>query len=376
MIKAGVLFPRSTIFPLIGSDLIGGIRAYLHHHSGKDDIELVLEPIGFGGQGKEVYQKTEQLVLIENIDILLAFIDQQMADLIYPLISAAGKTLVVINPGANYAENWVPPENVIFLNLQDTLHSKLAGELAIQNGHKEIIFTASYYDGGYHHGHSLVTPYLNKGGNVLYNYITPLRTADFSIAPLQEFLQGSAVKCLFSIFSGDESNQFLQELEGLGRSDLEIFATPQMLEEQTLAKLKGPVSFSIRNYLPWHSGIGSSENTVFKTAVELETKRPVNIFSLLGWEAGILVAKYQQHGPEMVGRLKDMIITSPRGEMKMDGLSHHLIGPAYEASFGKGEGLKIENTVSTDQCLEEWKQLMESAQGIESSGWTNTYLCY
>ena len=376
MIKAGVLFPRSTIFPLLGSDLIGGIRSFLRQHSLSDKTELVLEPIGFGGDSKEVFQKTEHLILIENVDIILAFIDQRVVDLIYPLVSAAGKTLVVINPGANYADNWVPPDNVIFLDLQDALLSRLSSIRFIDSGRKDAIFTASYYDGGYHHGHALITPFLNSGGTIRYNYISELRLTDFTTAPLQQFLKDSSVNCLLSVFSGDESNRFLEELEGSGRADLEIFASPQMLEEQTLGKLKGSISFSVHSYLPWHSAIGSSENTEFKAEVKNELKREASIFSLLGWEAAMLVKGYIEYGQGLVGHLKQNSLITPRGEMKMDELSQHLIGPAYEASFGKGKGLKIENIVSTDHCLKEWKQLMESAQVIESSGWTNTYLCY
>ena len=54
MIKAGVLYPQSGIYPLLGADFLSGIKASLAFHGLKEKIQLITEPVGFGNTEKEV----------------------------------------------------------------------------------------------------------------------------------------------------------------------------------------------------------------------------------------------------------------------------------------------------------------------------------
>ncbi len=382
MLKAGILFPRSGIFPLLGSDFIGGIRSSLKRMNINDQVELVLEPIGFGGDKKEAYQKTEQLLLIHNVDFLVAFLDMRVADIIYPLAEALQKPVIIVNPGANYADNWVTPDNIVFLDLKDTLLSRLSGLNARKHDFSKAVFAISYYDGGYHHGHSLVTAFQEEGGEIVHTYISPLRSDEFNITALSEFLQANPeINCLLSLFSGEESNRFLGELKNLDLDHkLHIFSSPFMLEEQTVAGFECQDKVKVHAYLPWHSGIDSAENENFKQQIAQETKKEANLFSLLGWEAGILIGEYlnsaieNSNGTQFLSSLKNQTFVSPRGEMIFDPLTHHWVGPAYFATIDE-KGWRIEEFKSTEECMVEWKLLIDKSNVGDSSGWMNTYLC-
>ncbi len=382
MLKAGILFPRSGIFPLLGNDFIGGIRSLLKKINVHDQVELVLEPVGFGGDKKEAYQKTEQLLLIQNVDILVAFLDMRVADIIYPLAEALQKPVIIVNPGANYADNWVATDNIFFLDLKDALLSRLSGLVASKHDFSKAVFAISYYDGGYHHGHSLVTAFQELGGELVHTYISPLRSDEFNINELSEFLQANPeISCLLSLFSGDESNRFLKELKNLDLDrKLHIFSSLFMLEEQTVAGLDCNDKVKVYTYLPWHSGIDSVENEEFKQQIIRETTREANLFSLLGWEAGIIISEYLNsatengNGSQFLGVLKNQKLVSPRGKMMFDSLTHHWVGPGYFATVDE-KGWRIEEFKSSEECMVEWKQLIDKSNVGDSSGWMNTYLC-
>lgn len=381
MLKAGILFPRSGIYPLLGSDFIAGIRSSLKALGIQEEVELMLEPIGFGSDKKELYQKAELLFLVENADILIAFIDQRISDTIYPLPGALDKPLVIVNPGANYALNWVAPDNVIFLDLEEVLLCRLTGKKAADQNIEKAALAISYYDGGYHHGHAMVSPFLEKG-TIVHTYVSPLKKVDFSITPLAQFLKDNEeISTILGLFSGEESDQFLKELVDLklGRP-IKIFGSPFMLGEQNSKSTDLSADIELSGYLPWHSGLDNKENNQFKEQLKQDTGKPANLFSLLGWESGLLLKEYlnldiaRRNPGALLGFLSEKGFSTPRGEMVLDPVTKHLLGPVFE-STQNGAEKSLKPALDTDQSLAEWKILVEKSVLEDSSGWTNTYLC-
>lgn len=145
MIKAGVLYPQSHIYPLIGSDLLDGIRCSLDEHTG-DEISLQTEAIGFGTDEKDVYHKVEKLLLAEKVDVVIGYVDPRLAKLLQPLFTATEKLFLVVNTGANYPSNWAPPPGTVYISLLDSFLCRLTGKLAFTSGYDKALFTASFYD--------------------------------------------------------------------------------------------------------------------------------------------------------------------------------------------------------------------------------------
>ena len=100
------------------ADFMDGIKAVFNQTELQSDIRISSESIGFGGNEKEVYEKAEKILVLEAVDILVAYIDLRVLELIKPLLYASGKLVLVVNPGANFPQNWVPQPNIIFITLQ------------------------------------------------------------------------------------------------------------------------------------------------------------------------------------------------------------------------------------------------------------------
>ena len=74
--NAGILLPRSNAHPEAGLDFMDGLRAFLKQKELKNQVQFFSEHAGYGAVETEVYEKVEKLLIIDDVDILLAYIDE------------------------------------------------------------------------------------------------------------------------------------------------------------------------------------------------------------------------------------------------------------------------------------------------------------
>jgi hypothetical protein len=109
-------------------------------------------------------------------------------------------------------------------------------------------------------------------------------------------------------------------------------------------------------------------------------KKKANLFSLQGWEAGLLLElalsnNFLESGTEQfIQNLYNQTISGPRGRSILDPLTHNIIAPVHQVILQKGNSTSI--TRSIDDPIHEWKDFVKNEKAPASSGWLNTYLCY
>lgn len=384
--NAGLLFPRSNVHPLIGSSFLEGLKAYTKKEGLEKEINFYSESIGFGGAEKEVYAKAEKLLMIDDVDVLIGFIDEKILELIKPLILASGKLFVLVNTGANHPLNWVPQPNIVTLSLQNAFLCAVNGfAAAISNkGEKGVpaAVASTFYDCGYLHLAAMIKEFQLSGGSVQYNYINKQLPADeFNIAELAEFLeQRTDVRTLLCVFDSLPASMFYHTLNKTGGAEnLRLFVSPMMLEQKALEKQGGGFRFHALGYLPWHISAPGPGNKEFTEYYDRQLKKVPGLFSVLGWETGMVLKEiFQQsnfrEGDAMAEILKAKQFTGPRGNMQLDSITQHFILPAIHCSLEAGQpGMKMEYDVKLDN---EWEEFTGRQTEGHVSGWTNTYLCY
>ena len=382
--KTGVLYPRSEAHPGMMVDFVEGIRSVLRNYQLTNEVELVSESIGFGGNEKEVYEKVEKLLVLEGADVLVAFVDLRILELIKPLLYASGKLVIAVNPGANYPENWVPQPNIVNLTLQHGFLCWLTGKLAAQMNKTNAASATTFYDCGYLHLAAMVKNFVKAGGEITYNYVNNQRYDDaFDINSLTGYLSSdkttNSLLCVFDTFPASLFYSRLNTYDGAG--SLHLFVSPMMLEQKALENTAGGFKFSVEGYLPWHAGLENNANKEFMDSYLQQTKRTASVFSLLGWETGLILQQVflqgNEHYPDGVkiaGKLAEKKINSPRGEMKLDPETNYFIAPVYKCSLSQNSGKCSIHFIETPES--EWKAFVETPSEGVSSGWTNTYLCY
>lgn len=382
--KIGILYPKSNTHPGMMMDYMDGLKAALKVQQLPEHILLISESIGFGGNDKEVYEKAEKLLVLEGVDVLVAYVDLRVLELLKPLLLASGKMVLAVNPGANYPQNWQPEANIVHLTLQHAFLCALTGKLASQVNKTKAAMCTTFYDCGYLHTASMVDQFAAAGGSISYNYVNNQRNDEtFDITPLTGYLSSDPeTDSLLCIFDSLPSSLFYAHLNNYnGAERLQLFVSPMMLEQKALENISGGFNFSVDGYMPWHAAVQNKANVFFLESYSQLTKRTGTCFSLLGWETGLIIqelflrgAGEYGDGKQLAEALAAIKISSPRGELKLDPATNYFTAPVCKCSVKQ----------QAQNCLvawmevpeKEWRDFVQAPVHGVSSGWTNTYLCY
>lgn len=382
--KIGILYPRSNAHPGMMPDFMDGIKAVLENQELNDDIQLIAESIGFGGNEKEVYEKAEKLLVLEDADILVAYVDQRVLEILKPLLYTSGKLVLVVNPGANYPQNWVPQLNILNLTLQHGFLCWLSGKLATEIKKMNAVMATSFYDCGYLHTAAIVKSFVQSGGKITFNYVNNQRYDDsFEIKQLTDYLtsdkETNTLLCVFDSLPASLFYSRLNTFSDAGR--FHLFVSPMMLEPKALEQMVKGFKFSVIGYLPWHISLENNANKVFMDRYLQQTKRSATVFSLLGWETALIMQQVFQNckdnytdGAAVAEELKKIKINSPRGEMQLHDETNYFVTPVIKCSVQPHSGKIVMQTIEFTKA--EWEAFVKDPIEGAASGWTNTYLCY
>jgi len=377
--KLGLLFPLSNVHPSIGSGFVLGLKAMLATKQLQDAVTIIKEPIGLGSGEKEVYQKAEKLLMVDEVDLLIAFVDEKAFELLNPLIQAADKPVLLVNAGANYPLNWVAQPNVIRLNLQHAFSCYLSGILAAQGGNKQGALVSSFYDCGYLHTAAIVNGFTENGGQMLHNYINNQRYDEgFEIGQLTDFITANpACTQLLSVLDELPASLVYDRLKQYNAAvPIHLYVSPMMLQGAALKNIESGFIHAVDGFLPWHAGLAHESNQQFINSC----KEKASIFSLLGWETGLIIAalmpdqQQDWNGDAVIASLLNKKIEGPRGTLTLDPDTQIYMAPLYHYYKSEGTG---HATIEPVSDLEKgWKAFTSKSTEGHVTGWMNTYLCY
>jgi branched-chain amino acid transport system substrate-binding protein len=386
MLRIGMLTPRSTLYPTMGFDILNGLKTGFAQLNLSDHVSLITDNIGFGTDEAEIYTKAEKMLLGDNADMVIACCDSRIAAMLQPLFTAADKLLLVTNPGANLPESWQPQPTTIVHSLNFCFNTALTGALAASNG--TAAMAASYYDAGYNQVYSMLTSFQQNGGRILYNHVTHLKTEQFTLQPLKEFMVSeNGTQNLLCLLSADMAALFYKEMAIMQQNQpCNLFVAPMMLEETMIKGLNNEVAIAhVQGYTPWLSTLGNAHNQQFVSAYQAAYNKQPNLFTLLGWDSALIIEQFSQqlqsNNNNTANAVKAMgngaPMASPRGWIKLDPASHHIYGPAYLVKANDHFELTIAGNDSLDMDTE-WKNFtatMALSSTEIHSAWRNTYLC-
>ena len=381
MPSIGIMLPGSTLYPSIGIDFLQGVRSCLKFY-GAANIGLHNFPIGYGLNEAEIHTEAEKFLLVNDVDVVIAYADQRLAQQLSPLFAAAGKLLVFTNTGANYPPLETGYTHTLFHSLNDCLYSFMTGQLCGSSPeNKKAIAATSYYDGGYQHNHAMNNAYVMASGEICFNFISHFKKELFDINPLTAFIQNNpAVNTLLCLYCGDMARFFYEQIAPLQQQyDLQLYGSPMMFDSTPgdFAEAK-PFVQKIKGYTGWVPSLENETNQEFKSYFQKEYHKEANLFSMQGWEVALLVLKYLQQQAQgasvlqAIEQLKKEQVHSPRGMLHIN--DHQAVtAPAYLVTVTGALNVQIEKVVEDTSA--DWNNMMAQIQDPGFSNWRNTYLC-
>ncbi|MEO7305968.1 MAG: ABC transporter substrate-binding protein [Ferruginibacter sp.] len=380
--NVGILYPRSKAHPGITQDFMDGIKAFTGQQ--QNDITFTSESIGYGGSEKEVYEKAEKLLLIDDVDILVAFIGEKVLEILHPLMQSSGKLLLVVHPGANYPYSWMPQPNIIQLTLQDAFLCWLCGQDAGKEKAGDAVMASTFYDCGYLHLATMVKGYTDSGGNIVFNYVNNQAYNDgFHIDEMVNFLSDkSGPQNVLALFDELPASLFYNKLNGIeGAGKLKLYVSPMMLQPAALGNSGSGFKFPVSGYTPWLPEAAAGTSRDFCDAFRMKSKRDPGLFSLLGWETGMILQQISDttssgfdDGARIAVALQKITFNGPRGELQLDTATNYFTSPFVRCHVPHNTGQMT--TALQAFPVNAWATYIQLPTEGSGSGWTNTYLCY
>lgn len=355
----------------MGFDMLAGLKAGLALQ-GPEEYRFVTENTGFGENAVHNYTCAEKMILQEDADVIICYSQFLNAEPLYALATSSGKTFIFLDPGMQLMT--VPPQERCFhISLQGVHACSVAGARAAA-GNRNVLIATSFYDGGYRGPWGCHESIMQAGGKVCGNYVSGYIKSEFSIQQYLHLLENSGAEGVVACFSTYLAELFLGALKNAGANatSLPFYCSPFMAEEALLKKCDYPGG-TFHAVIPWHSSLENQQQQRFAAALKLTDKVP-NLFSLLGWEAAILLEKIFEEG---TASLKGWTYESPRGRVNIHPDTHHSCAPVYYGMILPDENGKCrwqyQETITIDSDTH--IRYLVAGQDHMQSGWKNNYFC-
>lgn len=367
-LKIGVLVPQSSIQPAIGRDIIDGIRVGMPESI--FDENLFIEDIGLGHKRELVIEKSQKLVLQNDVDIVIAFLGNNVANDVRDYFHNNQKLLFIVNQGAKRTN--LKPSPYVYYHHFGLWHSAYySGVLAAEMNAKKALTICDFYESGYEFISAFHKAFTENHGIVERMLIDNNNTID-TYNELLSLINTQNHEVLFAAFSGTNSDQFLKFVtENKLHERIKIIITPTMTEYfQSGDSIEHTANYYCCN--TWDINANTQDNKWFKDQYFKRRRKTPNSVTLLAYEVMMLLTQALQNDVDDIftisDNLKGMQINSPRGNILMD--------KELNSSFFKNiYFLNTNETSKTNKIHKDIHQQFVMKQEDVFSGWMNPYLC-
>jgi branched-chain amino acid transport system substrate-binding protein len=346
-VKIGVIAEFSGPFADYGTQILGGMKAYLKQHGdtfGGRKIEIVVRDTT--GAAPDIAKRLAQEVITrDQVDILAGFGLTPNALAVAPVSAEAKKPMVIMNA----ATSIITTRSPYIVRLSHTLpqDTQPIAQWAFKNGIKRVFTLVSDFGPGVDAETTFVKAFKAAGGEIVDSVRTPLTNPDF--APFLQRIKDSKPEAVFVFLPpGSQTIAFIKGYEerGLKQAGIRIIATGDLTDDGVLQAMGDPTLGLITSF---HYSVAhdSPENKAFIEAyVQTNgTKLRPNFMACAGYDgmAAIAEALKKTGGstdPErFIAALKGMKLLSPRGPIMLDPETRDIVQTVYIRRVEKVDGL-------------------------------------
>lgn len=381
MKQIGILLPRSGVYPTMTFDLVEGFKSAMSI-SGAANYELKTAGIGQGGNNKEIYTACEQLIL-NGASVIVGYVNPSTAAALEPLMKASNTLMISLDAGYHLQSTTQQPQNTFTISLHGALAARITPYIAAKCGIGKFAFTCSFYDAGYRIPFGLFNGSDENNCRIVFNHTTKLKKNEFTIEPLTAYIANNKDTAIFSATCGDMTKDLFEAAaNNTTYNDVPWFASTFTAEESWLSQISFP-NTNISVIAPWGRHLSNAENVIFSGKMT-EKNRVPNFFSLLGWEAGQIVAEALKHSDiaAQIAALKTGTFSTPRGTLRFDPHTLEAIMPLYEGTIVRNEDngtcrLAIADAIPEDIVRLNYDKLRTESALLENgnTSWFNSYGC-
>ncbi|WFU12864.1 ABC transporter substrate-binding protein (plasmid) [Rhizobium sp. CB3090] len=332
-IKVGVIATFSGPNAIWGKQFREAIDVYVAEHGDEiagHKVEFIYKDVG-GPNADASKAAAQELLVRDGVKYLAGFDFTPNAIAVAPLIKQAKVPAVIFNAGTSS----INKQSEYFLRTSFTLWqiSQPEGEWAAKNGAKKVVTAVSDYNPGIDAETAFSKAFEKNGGKIVEHIRMPLQTTDF--APFMQRIKDSGADAVFTFLpAGPATFAFTKAYNenGLKAAGIAFYGTGET-DETTIDAL-GDQAIGLVTSYHYSDAHDSPLNKSFIAKLnELHPGSRANMASVGAYDGVHLIYKMIEaagsDGAKALEAAKGMQWESPRGPVKIDPASRHVVQNVY-----------------------------------------------
>jgi branched-chain amino acid transport system substrate-binding protein len=344
-IKVGVIAPFSGPFGSHGSEIEGGIKAYLQEHGDSvagRSIELILKDTT--GPSPEIAKRlAQELVVRDKVDFLVGFGLTPEALAVAPVATEAKKPMIIMNA----ATSVITTKSPYIVRVSFTLAQVTApiATWAAKNKIDSIYTLVSDYGPGLDAEAQFQKTFTAAGGKIVDSVRVPLKNPDFS--PYMQRIKDARPQAVFVFLpAGEQGTAFMKAFQerGLAQAGIKLIATGDVTEDYQL-HATGDAALGVVTTHHYSVAHDSPENRAFLAAFrQVKGDMRPNFMAVGGYDGMAAISEVVRRldgkidGDKAIEILKGMQIKSPRGLITIDPDTRDVVQTVYVRRVEKVNG--------------------------------------
>jgi len=379
-LKIGWLIPYSGIFKELRKDLQQGLDTAFKKEGAGVNIESFSEFIQ-SGSIKVTEDSLKKLLHYNQVDLVMGVVGSKTATAIIPLLENHRTPALLLNLGADLPNRQLSSD-YFFYNSLHLWKSQWAIGKWMQHIYKgEPSINLSVYESGYALQESFRIGTSASGATTLKVNLVRNISGPPDTMPLIRYIQDQRSPHIHVLLSGKEGEQFLQLYQQhIGPNSTGISVNPFMVEDDFEVSL--PPGLELFNATTWTRSLNTPDNNTFIRAYTADWDEPPNVFSLLAYEAGLVLATALAGNNQKISKasltaaLSQTHAVGPRGVVSVSTRPLRTTLPVYiRKPLPSSHTGRPENAIITTSSGIEWDDPVLLAEKALITGWQNPYLC-
>jgi branched-chain amino acid transport system substrate-binding protein len=336
-IKVGVIASFSGPFASSGSEIEGGMKAYLKEHgdtvAGRK-VEIITKDTT--GPSPDIAKRlAQELVVRDKVDFLVGFGLTPEALAVAPIATEAKTPMIIMNA----ATSVITTKSPYIVRVSFTVPQITApiATWAAKNNIKQVYSLVSDYGPGVDAENQFKKTFTAAGGTLVDSVRVPLNNPDFG--PYLQRIKDAKPEAVFVFLpAGEQGIAFMKGFQerGLGQAGIKLIATGDVTEDYQLDAM-GSAALGVVTTHHYSAAHDSAENKAFINAfreVKGAEMRP-NFMAVGGFDGMAAIFEVAKKlngkidGDKAMEVLKGLKLDSPRGPISIDPETRDVVQTVY-----------------------------------------------
>ena len=352
-LKVGVIGPFSGPFAHYGALFKAGAEAYVASQGGKlggKDVEFIYRDTGGPNPG-QTKSLVQELIVKDKVDYLGGFVFTPNALAVAPLIQQSQTPTVIFNA----ATSSITEKSDYFVRTSYTLWQVTVplAQWAAKQNLKKVVTAVTDYGPGIDAEAAFKSEFVRQGGTVVESIRMPIATTDFG--PFVQRIKASGAQAVYTFLPGGPPNLgFIKSYNenGLAKAGVQFLGTAET-DEFDLQKF-GDASLGLTTAFHYSGAHDSPANKVFVEALKKRDANAVANYASVGaWDGMYVIHKMieatggRKDGPKAIAAAKALQWESPRGPVRIDAKTRHIVQDVYLRKVEKASGVLVNKEVQS-----------------------------